>query len=568
MKHENVSISDHSPEQIWNQLEYETKQNPIEKFFPMDYVTGRWEGNVPGGDEDFTEATVYPIEDSTKSIRNLLLVKFETDAPNPHEFAYLPTEETEGCFVRFGSGSKIMLVTSDLLTAVALANNTSCSAHFSLYPENTEDVAISLAKAFPSARVVICEDEQTDCEKLPKNVYQLTPPAKGFYNKVLANPEQVKKKIDDCILSKKNEVIEDIASDTTPKKNGMNGTTLIRSVSTLILACSSISEGSALIIALYVFFTYLTDKVQHAPLLGLCSPARRCGKTVLLKLLTGLVKDPFYVKIVTKSALEICTNNSKTPLLDELDTFIKENPGLIGLINGGVEDTAGNAHTGKQGQVVFRKTYGAKLFAMIGRPPETIFDRSIIVSMKRKSVNEKKATVKSKKKSILHLSREVKQWCETNSDTFDAMRVAPLDVNNDRCRDNYEPLLRIAACISDTIEKEARESSIATALLQQATDDSGEQLISDIRHIFYESQLTAISTAELVAKLRSAEGGVWSSSNGNKAIGSIRLAQMLALFEISPKQVRINGKQIRGYSLESFEDSFSRYCTEGAATKK
>ena len=569
MKHANINISELSPEQIWNQLGYETKKNPIEKQFPMAYKTGRWEGSVPGGDEDYTGATVYAIEDADKAIRNLLLLKHDADTPASHEFAYLPKGPTEGCFVRFGSNNNVMLVTSDFMTAVALANKTSYSAHYSLYPENTADVASNLAKAFPKAMIVICEDEQGHLDELPKNVCQLTPPTNGFFNKALTKPDQVKKKIDECVLSKKSEVTEDIVVKVTPKKNGMNGTTLVRSLTSLIIECVSISEGSALIIALYIFFTHLTGKVQHAPLLGFCSPARRCGKTQTLRLIAGLVKDPFYVKIVTKSALEIAANDSKTPLLDELDTFIRDNPGLIGLINGGVEDAAGNAHTGKQGQVVFRKTYGAKLYAMIGRPPETIFDRSIIISLKRKSVAEKKAKPSSKGKVSLHLSRQVRQWCEANTDAFGEKLVAPLEVENDRCRDNYEPLLRIAACISDTIAKEARQASIAAALLQQATDDSGEQLISDIKRIFDETQLPAISSVDLAAKLRGAEGSVWSQAYGNKAINPIRMAQLLELFEVSPDRFRINGngKQFRGYSRASFKDAFSRYCISDKAAK-
>lgn len=566
MKHTKINISESTPEQIWNQLGYETKKNPIEKLFPINTVTGRWVGNMPGGDEDFTGATVYPIEDANKSIRNGLAVKFEEGAPDNYQFAYISPKMTEGCFVRFGSGNKILLVTSDLLTAVALAHKTGCASHCSLYPENTEDVAINLAKEFPAAMVVICEDQQVDCKWLPENVCQLIPPVKGFYDKVLANPKQVKQKIDQCILIKKNEVIKEITAKPGPKKTGMNGNTLVRSLVALILSCSSISEGAALLVVLYVFFTYLTDKVPYAPLLGLCSPAKRCGKTVLLKLANALVKDPFYIKVVTKSALEITTNASKTPLMDELDQFLKNNPDLIGLLNSGVENGAVNAHTGKNGEVTYRKIYGAKLYAMIGRPPETLFDRSIIISMKRKGVNEKKDPVESKAKTSLHLSREVRKWCEANSDAFDAMQVAPLNVSNDRARDNYEPLLRIAACISDTIEKEARAASIANALLQQATDDSGEQLIGDIKRVFDDTGLKVISSTELAAKLRSSEGGVWSATNGNKAIDPTRMAKMLELFEVSPKPFRKDGKQFRGYSLESFEDAFARYCVDDAAT--
>ncbi|MBB1076378.1 DUF3631 domain-containing protein [Rhodoferax sp. 4810] len=565
MKRQDINISKLSPEQIWNQLGYETKKNPIEKEFPLNCITGCWEGNVPGGDEDFTGATVYPIKDATKSIRNLLLVKFRTTALDTYEFAYIPTAMTEGCFVRYGSGREILLVTSHLLTAVALAHKTGCPSHFSLYAENTEDVAINLANAFPDAMVVICEDQPTDLKNLPNNVCQLTPPIKGFYAQVLTKPKRVKQKIDECILIKKNEVATKEVTKLIQKMTGINGGTLVRSLVALIQSCSSMSEGSALLVALYVFFTYLTGKVQYAPLLGLCSPARRCGKTVVLKLAALLVKSPSYIKDVTKSALELTTDASKTPLMDELDQFIK-NTDLVGLLNSGVEKGAVNAQTGKNGKVVHRHIYGAKLYAMIGRPPETVFDRSIIVSMKRKGVTEIKEKVAAKEKISRYLSSEVSKWCEANSDAFDAMRVAPLDVSNDRARDNYEPLLRIAACISDTVEKEVRAAAVANALLQQATDDSGEQLICDIKRIFDDTGLKAISSADLVAKLRCSEGGVWSASNGNKAIGPIRMAQMLELFEVSPKRIWIAGKQVRGYSRESFEDAFARYCGKDEGT--
>jgi hypothetical protein len=171
----------------------------------------------------------------------------------------------------------------------------------------------------------------------------------------------------------------------------------------------------------------------------------------------------------------------------------------------------------------------------------------------------------TKRNACLHLSREVKQWCEVNNSAFVDMQVAPLAVDNDRCRDNYEPLLRIAACISDTIESEAREASVAAALLQQATDDSGEQLISDIKRIFDGNKLLLeIRSVDLAAKLRSLEGGVWSHSHGNKAIDPTRMSQMLELFEVSPGRIRIDGKQYRGYTKTSFDDAFSRYCSADA----
>lgn len=548
------------PSDIWNGLDYEKAPSPIQEMFPAASETGRWNGNVPGGDDDYTDATVYPIRDADGEICNLLLVKHPTPGDCSHEFAYIPTERTQGCFVSFGENAKRLLVTSDLLTAVALADRTTFSAHCSIFAENTLEVAKDLAAKNPKAFVVICEDTFEPINDLPGNVCQVLPPQIGFYEKVVSNPDQVQRKITEAIDGKKNAVAEVAEEKTVTAKKGLNGSTLVRSLTTVIQECISTSDASALIITLYVFFTYLTSKAHHAPLLGLCSPVKRCGKTTTLRLITLLVRDPAYVKIITKSALEIIADKGQTPVLDEMDTFLKENPGLIGLINGGVEDTAANAHTGKQGAVVYRKIYGAKIYAMIGRPPETIFDRSIIVSLKRKSVKEKKVKLDSKETVIRHLSREIKKWCDANSEAFGETVAAPLEIDNDRFRDNYEPLLRIAACISASVERDARAALTASALLQQETEDGGEQLLHDIKQIFDEGKLKAIPSKELALKLQSTEGSVWSHSHGNKALGPTRMARMLELFEIQPDQIWFGKTQLRGYRREWFEDAFSRYC--------
>lgn len=549
------------PSEIWNQLDYEKAHGPIQTKFPTFSETGSWVGCVPGGDDDYTGATVLPIKDVDGEISNLLFVKHSTPDDCSHEFAYIPTAPIQGCFVSFGNNAEQMLVTSDLLTAAALADRTPFSAHCSIFPENTLDVAKGLASKHPTAFVVICEDAFAPIDDLPSNICQVLPPQTGFYKKVLSNPEQVLGKITETIEGKKNMVTEVFVADTVKPKKGLNGTTLVRSSMTLIQDCISTSEESALIITLYVFFTHLSSKARHAPLLGLCSPLKRCGKTTTLRLIAQLVRHPAYVKVITKSALEIIADKGQTPVLDELDTFLEKNPGLIGLINGGVEDIATSAHTGKQGAVVYRKTYGAKIYAMIGRPPETIFDRSIIVSLKRKSVTEAKVKLDSKENVIRHLSREIKRWCEANIEVFGETIALPLDIDNDRFRDNYAPLLRIAACISPSVERDARAAMTASALLQQDTEDGGEQLLCDIKRIFDDSGVKAISSAELAMKLQSAEDSVWAHRQANKALGPVRLAQMLGLFEIKPERIRIDEKQVRGYRREWFEDAFSRYCT-------
>lgn len=92
----------------------------------------------------------------------------------------------------------------------------------------------------------------------------------------------------------------------------------------------------AIAVALWCVFTWLIDFVQVAPLLVITAPEKRCGKSQLLSLIGHLCRRPLIASNVTPAAMfrviELC---NPTLLIDEADSFLKDNEALRGVIDSG-----------------------------------------------------------------------------------------------------------------------------------------------------------------------------------------------------------------------------------------
>ena len=132
--------------------------------------------------------------------------------------------------------------------------------------------------------------------------------------------------------------------------------------------------------------TYLLDRFLVSPRLAICSPVKRCGKTTLLDVLARLVLRPLPTANVTTAAIfRVVEEHMPSLLVDEADTFLHENDELRGVINSGhrrggsVLRTVGDEH-----EVRCFATYSACAIAAIGRLPDTLHDRSVVIDLKRR----------------------------------------------------------------------------------------------------------------------------------------------------------------------------------------
>jgi hypothetical protein len=138
-----------------------------------------------------------------------------------------------------------------------------------------------------------------------------------------------------------------------------------------------------------------------------------------------------------------------TLLVDEADTFLNENEGLRGTLNSGhrrggqVTRTVGDNHEPR----VF-STHCPVAIAMIGKLPDTLADRSVAVSLKRRLPSEPISPFRIDKVDVLRvLARKAARWAADNAERLvEVDPELPAGIFN-READNWRPLFSIAEIV-------------------------------------------------------------------------------------------------------------------------
>lgn len=224
----------------------------------------------------------------------------------------------------------------------------------------------------------------------------------------------------------------------------------------------SISSEQATALSLYTMFTYFYKDFQIAPRLLITANTKRAGKTLTLEILSGLVKKSLVCSSITNAALfRSIETYSPTLCIDEYDA-ITSPESLRGLVNAG--HTRSSAYVirscGSNG-VKRYNVFGCLIIAMIGLPASTIVDRSIVIEMKTKNVNNIKERLPLDLYSdlkMINLRRKCRRFADDHHDTIKLINPDIPNIGSDRCRDNFYPLLSIASFIGNKCEKLAIES--------------------------------------------------------------------------------------------------------------
>lgn len=124
----------------------------------------------------------------------------------------------------------------------------------------------------------------------------------------------------------------------------VDGDTLLDEIREVFTEYLYLPEGAAIVLTLWTVHTYAIAATDTFPILSALSPQKRCGKTTLLRVLKGLVRQPILAAHFTKASIyRLIEQHRPTLLIDEADTYLKTNHELIGILNSG--------HT-RDGQVV------------------------------------------------------------------------------------------------------------------------------------------------------------------------------------------------------------------------
>ena len=252
---------------------------------------------------------------------------------------------------------------------------------------------------------------------------------------------------------------------------------------------------------------------------------------------------------------------SPTLLIDEADTFLKENDELRGILNTGhkrggqILRTVGDDHEPRQ-----FSTWAPTAIAMIGRLPDTLNDRSVVIGLRRRKPEETVRPFRSDRADDLRvLARKMARWAQ---DHAAALSAADPDMGQlmNRVADNWRPLFAIADAAGGRWRKHAR--TIAQAAEAQKDDQSiRAMLLADIRDICATRPAEdRISSAELAILLGCMDDRPWSEwGRSQKPITASALARLLSPFGILTGARRKGGDVFRGYLFSDFEEAFASY---------
>ncbi len=225
----------------------------------------------------------------------------------------------------------------------------------------------------------------------------------------------------------------------------MDGAELLDAIAKAITGYVVMPFASAVSAALWGVHAHAFEASYISPRLAITSPEKRCGKTTLLRLMQALVPKPLPAANITAAALFRTVEAVRPSLLiDEADTFLKENEELRGVIN------SGHASDGQVIRLVgdgFEprafSTWCPTAIAAIGSLPGTIEDRSILIAMRRRRPDEPVARFRPDRVSHLHdLSRKAARWTADNALALRDVDPAVPSELHDRAADNWRPLLR------------------------------------------------------------------------------------------------------------------------------
>jgi len=198
-----------------------------------------------------------------------------------------------------------------------------------------------------------------------------------------------------------------------------------------------------------------------------------------------------------------------------------------------------------------------KVMAAIGRLPETLADRCIVIRMQRKMWDEECDWVRNLDATVL--VRKCARFAQDHPSEIASARPEIPESLNDRAGDIWEPLFALADLAGGEWPKKARQAAVALNTGAQESSPIGT-LLMDIFTVM------AINNQERMFSRKLVEGlnyrftdRPWMEELRGKPVTERWLSIQLRPYGMRPKTMRIGEERAKGYVFEEFEDVFRRY---------
>jgi putative DNA primase/helicase len=349
-----------------------------------------------------------------------------------------------------------------------------------------------------------------------------------------------------------------------PSREPVDCATLLGDIERTFTRYIMLPKGAGVALALWTLHTWTVDSGDISPFLVLVSPTKRCGKTNTLIVLFYLTPRSELASNISASALFRYVEVVRpTLLIDEADSFVKDNEEMRGILDSGHTKAAAyvirNVEVNGEHKPRRFSTWAPKAIATIRGLADTLEDRSVVLTLQRKPKTAKIERLRKRDSSeFASLRRQAFRWAEDNLSALADPDPAIPDALNDRAADNWRPLLAIADLAGGAWPQRGRESA---CLLSGEGHDSSSfnvELLADIRLAFGETDM--IRSIDLVAKLVADPERPWAEWKRGKPLTQKQLAGLLAPFGIGSETVHIPGlADAKGYRRARFEEAWGAY---------
>lgn len=326
-------------------------------------------------------------------------------------------------------------------------------------------------------------------------------------------------------------------------------------------------------VTLWVAATHAQVAWDHAGRLVVKSPVKRCGKSRLLEIIAGTAHNALPTANVSPAALvrSITHQDPPTLLVDEADTVWSRGRGretersedLRGILNAGHSRNwpyiRWNA-AAREREVC--PTFAMVALGAIGSLPDTIEDRAVVVTMRRRAPNEHVEPLRTRDTPALHAIRDdLHAWIQEHRDVLrDSEPSLPV---TDRAADVWAPLVAIANLAGADWPERARRACTVLAGGGDPEDASlSERVLADLAALWPRGvdgdPQPYVATADLLALLTSIEEAPWADVRG-RPLSPRGLADFLRPYGVKPRSVRRGSDTAKGYAHKDLVDPWSRY---------
>jgi len=355
-----------------------------------------------------------------------------------------------------------------------------------------------------------------------------------------------------------------------PHPTSINPDQLLTEIAGAIRQFIVLDDYQADTAALWCALTYFIDVIDVAPLAIINAPEKACGKTQLLNVMGKMAYRPIPASNASASALFRAVELWKpTILIDEADTFFRDNLELHGMVNAGYlrggfvlrSEAVGDSFEPRMFSV-----YSAKALAGIKLEkhlPDATMSRGIILNLRRKLSGESVSRLRHADPDLFtNIASKLTRFALDYSEQVRKARPELPEALSDREQDNWDGMLAIASCAG---EEWINKAITAALKLSESSNDktvsAGNELLSDIQNIFETKRIDKISTVDLITALCDDEEGPWLTYNRGKPLASRQLKKQLEPYQIESKKIMVDFREVRGFRMEQFTDAFMRYLT-------